>query len=156
MKDFEFDKRVILKIIEEFIEKYNYLSKNNQDSIYAIITQGEEDIEKLRNEYNPSLEDELICEENTNNIEGKPQNDFNKESKDKDFENKDNKEKENKLEANIESENNINNEKNENDDNEKKNENDKNEKKSENEKKVNNDDNEIKNENINEENLEKK
>ena len=60
MKDFEFDKRVILKIIDEFIQKYNYLSKNNLDNIYAIITQGEEDIEKIRKEYNPSLEDEII------------------------------------------------------------------------------------------------
>ena len=28
LQEFEIDKRIILKIIEEFIEKYNYLSKN--------------------------------------------------------------------------------------------------------------------------------
>ena len=60
MKDFELNKKVIIKIIDEFLEKYNYLSKNNQDNIYMIITQGEEDIEKLRSEYDPSFEDELL------------------------------------------------------------------------------------------------
>ena len=60
MKDFEIDKKIIIKIMDEFIQKYNYLSKTNKDNIYMVITQGEEDIEKLRKEYDPSLEDELI------------------------------------------------------------------------------------------------
>ena len=48
MKEFEIDKRIILKIIDEFVEKYNYLSKNNLDNIYLMITEGKDNIEKLR------------------------------------------------------------------------------------------------------------
>ena len=95
MKDFELNKKVIIKIIDEFLEKYNYLSKNNQDNIYMIITQGEEDIEKLRSEYDPSLEDELI-EYNIKPEEQKIKG--NDEKK---------KEKENKIEENNQKENEI-------------------------------------------------
>ena len=70
MKDFDVDRRVILKITDEFIKKYNYLSKENINSIYDIISEGNKDIEKLRKEYDPSLEKELINEQN-NNIEDK-------------------------------------------------------------------------------------
>ena len=154
MKDFEFDKRVILKIIEEFVEKYNYISKNNLDNIYTIITQGKEDVEKLRKEYNTSLEDELIYEENTN-IEDNTQKNFNKEKNEKEDEIKDNNEKENKIKDNNENEINIENQKKENNnDSEKKNENnidEKNENNNDNEKKNENGKNENNNENINNE-----
>lgn len=53
MGDFEIDKRIILKIVDECIEKYNYLSKTNIDSLYELITEGKVDIEQLRKEYSP-------------------------------------------------------------------------------------------------------
>ena len=60
MLDFEVDKRIVLKITDEFIEKFNYLSDKNKESIFGIISPDKEEIEKLRKEYNPSLEPELI------------------------------------------------------------------------------------------------
>ena len=71
MKDFEIDKRIILKIVDEFIEKYNYISESNLDCIYEMISSEKEDIEKLRKEYDPSLEDKLIEESNINSEEEK-------------------------------------------------------------------------------------
>ena len=78
MKDFELDKRIILKIIDEFIEKYNYLSKNNIDNIYLMLTEGKDSVEKLREEYDPSLEGELTENEKINNEE-KLKEDINRE-----------------------------------------------------------------------------
>ena len=60
MQDFEIDKRIMVKIIDEFIEKFNYLSDKNKQSIFEIISPDIQEIEKLRKEYNPSLEPELI------------------------------------------------------------------------------------------------
>ena len=99
MKDFEIDKKVIIKIIDEFIQKYNYLSKNNKDNIYMVITQGEEDIEKLRKEYDPSLEDELI--EYKKNDEKKVEKENEKEKNGEESRNNEKKvEKENDKEKN--------------------------------------------------------
>ena len=60
MQDFEIDKRIMVKIVDEFIEKFNYLSDKNKQSIFEIISPDIQEIEKLRKEYNPSLEPELI------------------------------------------------------------------------------------------------
>ena len=60
LNDFEMDKRVILKITDEFINKYNFLSDSNKESIYYVISTENEVIEKLRKEYDPSLESEII------------------------------------------------------------------------------------------------
>ena len=68
MKDFEIDKRIMIKIIDEFIEKFNYLSDNHKQSIFEIISPDKEEIEKLRKEYNPSLEPELIDIQDDNDI----------------------------------------------------------------------------------------
>ena len=95
MKDFEIDKKIIIKIMDEFIQKYNYLSKNNKDNIYMVITQGEEDIEKLRKEYEPSLEDELI--EYKKNDEKKVEKDNDKEKNEKDSRIEENNQKENDI-----------------------------------------------------------
>ena len=84
MKDFEIDKRIILKIVDEFVEKYNYISASNLDCIYEMISSGKEDIEKLRKEYDPSLEDKLIEESNINEEEEKKEiknNEVDKEEK---------------------------------------------------------------------------
>ena len=58
IKDFGIDERVLLKILDEFTEKYPFLSDNNLHSIYQIITQDKYDIDTLRKEYDPSLEEE--------------------------------------------------------------------------------------------------
>ena len=60
LNDFEIDKRVILKIVDEFINKYNFLSESNIKDIYAIISKDKDVIEQLRKEYDPSLESEII------------------------------------------------------------------------------------------------
>ena len=60
MQDFEIDKRIMVKLIDEFIEKFNYLSEKNKQSIFEVISPDIEEIEKLRKEYDPSLEPELI------------------------------------------------------------------------------------------------
>ena len=139
MKEFEIDKRIILKIIEEFMEKYNYLSENYIKTLFEIIIEGE-DIEKIRKEYNPSLEDEL--NEEKANITEKQKEDINnnhdEKNKEKEYEIKDNNEKGNNIKGNIKKGNNT--------DNVKKNEN------NENGKKENVFDNESQNENINNEN----
>ena len=112
MKEFEIDKRIILKIIEEFIEKYNYLSKDYIDTLYTMILEGEKDIGKIRKEYNPSLEDELN-EEKGKNIEEKPKEDFNKDSNEKEKrkknEIKDNNEVESNIKGYIQNKQNVNN-----------------------------------------------
>ena len=74
MGDFEIDKRIILKIVDECVEKYNYLSKTNIDSLYELITEGKLDIEQLRKEYSPSLEEELINKNNNENEEKPKEN----------------------------------------------------------------------------------
>ena len=104
MKDFCLDKRVIIKIADEFIAKYNYLSKNNINTIYDLLTEGKEDIEQLKKEYSPDLEKELNIENNIEETEKLKENDNNKINEDKDKDDKD--DKENKEE-------NLNNEKNE-------------------------------------------
>jgi len=68
MMDFEIDKRIIIKIIDEFIEKFNYLSDKYKQSLFELISHDKEEIEKLRKEYNPSLETELIEIQDDNDI----------------------------------------------------------------------------------------
>ena len=102
MKDFEIDQRVILKIMDEFIKKYTYLSDSNINIIYGVISSEIEEIEKLRKEYNSSLEDELINEKDLNEEE-KTKKENNKdnnniENKDKEISTKENNDKENKNE----------------------------------------------------------
>ena len=58
--DFDMDKRLSLKISDEFITKYNYLSESNVKGIYEIISKDKDEIEKLKKEYDKSLESEII------------------------------------------------------------------------------------------------
>ena len=67
MKSFEIDKRIIVKIMDEFIEKYNYISENNKKLIYEMIIEEKEgennvynELEKLRKEYDISLENDNL------------------------------------------------------------------------------------------------
>ena len=67
MKNFEIDKRIIVKIMDEFLEKYNYVSEANKKVIYEMIIQEKEgeivnsdgELEKLRKEYDISLENNV-------------------------------------------------------------------------------------------------
>ena len=111
MKDFQVDQRIIIKIIDQFMKKYE-ISKQLNDAIYNNI--GDENyVEKLRKEYesNPDLEQKIIDEINSEENNDKQQKeqtneiDINKEGKDEEQEIKD--------EKNIEikhNENNTNNE----------------------------------------------
>ena len=65
MKEFYMDMRMILKIIDEFVEKYN-IKKEIADTIYkGLISDKPEEIEKMRKEYkeNPNFENELMSVE---------------------------------------------------------------------------------------------
>ena len=46
------DKKIVLKISDEFIKKYDYLSNTNLEALFAVISKDKEEIENLRNEYN--------------------------------------------------------------------------------------------------------
>ena len=60
MKNFHVDDRIIIKIIDEFLEKYNYLDEESYKNLFNLISNMEE-AEKLRKEYkeNPDLENQL-------------------------------------------------------------------------------------------------
>jgi hypothetical protein len=117
--DFEMDKKLILRIADEFIKKYDYLIDSNKDSIYQIIAKSKDDIEKLRKEYDPSLENDS----GINNDIDKKEKDENKDKENKkkeenaeikeNVENKEEEIKEEKKDENKDEQNNINNEKNE-------------------------------------------
>ena len=61
MREFFMDDRIIVKVIDEYVEKYR-VQKEFADSIYTVISSNQEDIEKLRQEYNnnPNIENELM------------------------------------------------------------------------------------------------
>ena len=63
MVDFGIDKRIVLKIADDFTKKYNYMTPSNYDSLMGIISNDKGEIEKLRKEYNQSLEPYLINKE---------------------------------------------------------------------------------------------
>ena len=105
LNDFELDKRVIVKIADEFIKKYNYLSENNIESIYQIISKEKDDIEKLRKEYDTSIESEIIEIKDNENIEKKDENVLKDEEEIKEEDKKEEKEVEkNEIKDNEENE----------------------------------------------------
>ena len=64
MMEFKIDKRIALKILDEFLNKYQYLDESLIQNLYMIISPEQEEISKLRKEYqeNNNLEKELIEE----------------------------------------------------------------------------------------------
>ena len=50
MVELNVDKKLIVRICEEFINKYNYLDQNNIDTLYSVICQDKEEINSLREE----------------------------------------------------------------------------------------------------------
>ena len=61
MLEFYLDNRIVVKIIDEFVEKY-HVQKEFADSIYGVVNSNLEEIEKIRQEYknNPNIENELL------------------------------------------------------------------------------------------------
>jgi len=66
MKYFIPDKKLVLKISDEFIKKYEYLSNSNLDTLFGIISKDKEEIEKLRKEYIESNEQDKLNEKEKN------------------------------------------------------------------------------------------
>jgi len=50
MLELNIGKKIIARVCEEFINKYNYLNKNNIDILYSFISQDNEEINNLREE----------------------------------------------------------------------------------------------------------
>ena len=72
MKEFFVDDRLIVKVIDEFVEKYQ-IQKEFADTIYAgVVSDKPEEVEKLREEYksNPNFENELMSLEEVKKQKG--------------------------------------------------------------------------------------
>ena len=63
MVDFGIDKRIIVKIIDEFASKYSFISEHNLAATFGVVSENKEEIERLRKEYDPSLEPKTTNEE---------------------------------------------------------------------------------------------
>lgn len=61
MSDLNIDKRIMVKIIDEFLSKYNYLDEKSINNLFVLISNDNQEISELRNQYkeNPNLENEL-------------------------------------------------------------------------------------------------
>ena len=64
MLDLTIDKRIMVKVIDEFIDKYKYLDEANINDLFAMISPDSNEISKFRKEYkeNSNLENEIINE----------------------------------------------------------------------------------------------
>ena len=65
MIEFKVDKKIILKITEEFIHKYDYLKQKKIDTIYNLISDNKEEIKKIKEE----IQNENLLKSNKNYIE---------------------------------------------------------------------------------------
>jgi hypothetical protein len=85
MKQFGLDMRIIIKITDEFLEKYKYLNEQSYKILFNILSNDNELIEKYRKEYkeNPDLENQLYNNENQNNPQNKNSIENKNEIKDK-------------------------------------------------------------------------
>jgi hypothetical protein len=61
MNEIKIDKRIILKLLDEIIEKYQYLDEVSIQNLEVFISNSSEEIKQLRKEYkdNPDLENEI-------------------------------------------------------------------------------------------------
>ena len=86
MKELGIDYRIIVKIVDEFLEKYHYLNEESYNTVFALINKNPNQIEKYRKELqdNPNLEKELYNNNDENN-----ENDDNKDNDNKNNYNKD-------------------------------------------------------------------
>ena len=84
MVELNVDKRIILKLIDEILDKYKYLDDETKKNLERFISTSPEEIEKLRNEIkeNPNLENEIEKEneseknDNDNGKEETPKNEI--------------------------------------------------------------------------------
>ena len=76
MKKFGIDDRIIIKIIDEISQKYNYLNEESYYSIFSVISSDIKKIEEYRKEYkeNPNLEKDLYNYEEEKIIENEDNN----------------------------------------------------------------------------------
>ena len=88
MIELNIDKKLISRVCEEFINKYDYLNQNNIDILYSLISQDPEEINKLREEAKREIS---LKYNHKNNIKGKEEKE--KEKKDEKKEIKENKNK---------------------------------------------------------------
>ena len=88
MKEFKIDDRIIIKIIDELLEKYNYSENKKYGPLFIFVNNDPKEIEKLRKEYkeNPDLENQLYKEnvEENENINDNDKEINNEEKSDKD------------------------------------------------------------------------
>ena len=65
LKDFKIDDRIIIKIIDEFLQKYDFSEQDDNKNIFIPINIDSNEIEKMRKEYqdNPKLENQLYPED---------------------------------------------------------------------------------------------
>ena len=96
MVDFGIDKRIIVKIIDEFASKYSFISEHNLAATFGVVSENKEEIERMRKEYVPSLEPKTTNEE----VEDKKEDLKEKKKEDSKEEKKEEKEEEKKEEAN--------------------------------------------------------
>ena len=73
MHQFEIDLRIIIKIVDEFLEQYNYLDEESYKILFKILSDDINEIEKYREEYkkNPELENQLYNNENSDDNKDK-------------------------------------------------------------------------------------
>ena len=89
MIELNIDKKLIARVVEEFINKYDYLNQSNIDILYSLISQDPEEINKLREE----AKREISLKYNHKNVEqknnkGNEEKEKGKESKNEIKENK--------------------------------------------------------------------
>ena len=60
MTEFKLPLKTIVEIAETFYQKYNYLSDEHKESIYGMISNNREEIEKLRKEYKKNNANKLL------------------------------------------------------------------------------------------------
>ena len=75
MVEFNVDKKIIIKIMNEFINKYDYLNKDHINTLYNIISKNKEEIEKLKKE----IRSEFIL--NSNNLDNIKEGEENEDKK---------------------------------------------------------------------------
>ena len=87
MKQLGIDYRIIVKIVDEFLKKYQYLNQESNKTVFSLISQDPNQIEKYRKELqdNPNLEKELYNNDDNNendNIDKDNNNIINKNNED--------------------------------------------------------------------------
>ena len=106
MKDFEINLKSIVEITEDILNKYNFLSKEEKETVFTIISDNKEEIDKYREEYkklnnqkntiekNNEINNNVKIENNENNLNNENKSDKNNKTSStnsKEIENKPNK-----------------------------------------------------------------